>query len=155
MGPVAIKQDEESCARKYATAKAMDKLWKAVESREDIPAELLGVARYFEDGNQVAFVRDVQDRVMVVNAFLLAFGLWAVHPDALTMAAAPIEASCLRPGQTPWFDTPLALRRGGELVGLLTPMRLTVDEYPTWDFGGDPIPLAEVFADRDMTPAKG
>lgn len=142
---VVIEPTDEPWRGKYATEANIEEIWKRAETRNDGAADFIGVAEFRQLGDQVAFLRDPQRRVMAVGAYLLAFGLYAVGPDALTIDAAPIEATCLPRGQSPWFDTPLALRRERKLVGLLMPMRLSPDDYPHCDLAGEPIPLSEAF----------
>lgn len=142
---IAIERDEDNYGGKYATAARIAKVWASAESRVDVAADFIGVAGYYERG-AVAFLRDTQGRVMIVNAYLLAFGVWAAHPDELTVDAAQIEATCLRRGQEPWFNTPLALRRDEKLVGLVMPMKLGADDYAHCDLRGEPINLSKVFA---------
>lgn len=131
------KCDEESPLIKSESR--VDAVWKPAQQRVDVSADFLGVLPYLDA--EIAFVRDSTGRLMVLDAYLLAFGVLAVHPDALTIDAAPIEATCLRRGQVPWFHTPLALRCGGELVGLLMPMKFDVADFKDFDLTGPPAPL--------------
>jgi hypothetical protein len=135
-----ISADDDSCLRKYATEAKIKVFWEPAESREDVAAVFIGCCNYGEH-LKVALVRDARGRVMVVSAYLLAFGVRAVRPDALSVCAADIKATCLVRGQEPWFDTPLALRRDGKLVGLLMPMRLGGDDYRSFDLHGEPVSL--------------
>jgi hypothetical protein len=132
---VPIARNDEAYGRRYPTEKAISAVWLPAERREDIGAELIGVGDYLED-HSIAFVRDVRGRVMLVDARLLSFGVAAVHPDALTVSSAPL------PTAISLFDSPLALRRDGNLVGLLMPMRLSAADFTHYAFDGPAIDLA-------------
>lgn len=135
---VTIARDEDRWAAKHATEAGIGDVWKPAETRNDLIADFIGVcgypARPWIDEREVAFLRDPLGRVMAVNAHLLAFGVRAVHPDVLTVSAAPIGR---------WFDSPLALRRDGKLVGLLMPMRLDADDFMQYDLHGEPVDLTD------------
>ena len=138
---IAIEQDGHCWDGKRAT----ETLWKRANNRGDVHADLIGVCDYHPGStDEVAFLRDALGRVMVVNAHLLAFGIRAVHPDALTIDGAPIKATCMVPGQVPWFSSPLALRRAGELVGLLMPMSLSTDDFSGYDMRGEPVDICAI-----------
>ena len=128
-----ITRNDDHYARKYATEEKIGVVWKPAEARDEVIADFIG-ATYDDDGARwIAFLRDGRGRVPVVNAYLLAFGLRAVLPDALTVDAASIK------GQ--WFDTSVALRREGKLVGLLMSMKLSVNDFPQVDFHGEAVSL--------------
>jgi hypothetical protein len=134
---VEIWRDEDCWFQKNASKKAIEKVWKAAEEREEIVADFIGVGLYCESIEE-ALLCDAQGRVMVVNAYLLAFCIHAVHPDVLTVNGAPIDR---------WFDSPLALRRGGSLVGLLMPMRISAEEsFAQYDLHGKPVDLTAAMA---------
>ena len=135
----AIGRNEGSYARKYATENAIGAVWKPAEEREDVAADFIGVCEH-GDSVEVAFLRDTRGRVMVVDAHLLAFGIGAVHPDALTVSGAPMEAH----GGREWFEIPLAFRSAGTLVGLLMPMKLSAFDFPQYDMHGEPVNLTTV-----------
>lgn len=69
----------------------------------------------------------------------------AVRPDTLTVNAADKGKAS---GGGWLFDTPLALRRHGKLVGLLMPVRLNADGFREYDLGGEPVDLADVLEAR-------
>jgi len=142
---IAIEQDGHCWDGKRATRAAIGNVWKCANNRSEVNADLIGVCDYDPGSTyEVAFLRDALGRVMVVNAHLLAFGIRAVHPDALTIDGAPIEATCMVPGQVPWFSSPLALRRAGELVGLLMPMSLSTDDFSGYDMRGEPVDICAI-----------
>jgi len=133
---ITIERSEERWALKHATETGIGDVWKPAEKRNDMIADFIGVCEYVDSTSEVAFLRDASGRVMVVDAHLLAFGVSAVHPDTLTVSGAPITAR--------WFDTALALRRAGKLVGLLMSMRLSTDDFQRYDMHGEPVDLTEV-----------
>ena len=90
----------------------------------------------------MAFLRDIQGRVMVVNAHLLGFVIAAVHPDAMTVDSASFEKQWEGYVKREYFNGPLALYRKGKLVGLLMPMRLELGDLPAYDFSGDAVAIA-------------
>ena len=138
---VVIERDECSYARKYPTEETIREVWDPVLTRSDVAAGFLGVCVQDEASSyELAFLRDTQGRVVVVDAWLLAFCVAAVHPDALTVSEAP-WASWRDGGRV--CDTPVALRRGGQLVGLLMPMRMSLDEFCQYDLEGELVSLAQ------------
>lgn len=140
---ITLEQNEESWVRRHVNETEIGNVWKPAEKRSDVNADFIGVYEYGDDyQTEVAFLRDALGRVMIVNAHLLAFGVRAVHPGALTMDRAPIEATCMAPRQVSWFNSPLALRRAGELVGLLMPMRFFPDDFQQYDMHGEPVGLS-------------
>lgn len=132
---IAIERNEDAWAVKHATQAAIDKVWGSAETREDVAADFIGTCLYGDGVSGVAFLRDTRGRVMVVNAFKLAFGVSALHPDTLTVSAADLPLSG-------WFDAPLAFRRAGKLVGLLMPMKISAADFMGYDMHGEPVSLA-------------
>lgn len=129
---IAIERNEDVWALKHATQAAIDKVWGAAEKREDLAADFIGTCPCCDSGH--AFLRDTRGRVMVVNAFKLAFGVSALHPDTLTVSAdLPLYG---------WFEAPLAFWRAGKLVGLLMPMKISAADFLGYDMHGEPVSLA-------------
>lgn len=141
-----IERDDESYGRKYATEEAIQKVWNAAIERKHVHAEFIGMenccagADMHSPHMELAFVRDARGRVMVVNAYLLAFCVAAVRPDALTVSGEPAFRYA--------FDAPLALWRSGELVGLLMPMKLRAEDFAQYDMHGKPVSLAQLGVTR-------
>jgi len=79
-----------------------------------------------------------------VNAHLLSFGLRAADPDALSVSVEPlVETTRWESSGVRCFDTSLALKRAGKLVGLIMPMRLSADHFEQFDLRREPINLAD------------
>ena len=136
-----IRTDSDSFRRKYATREAIEKVIKSAKDRKDIAAEFIGCGKCL-DTQDMAFLRDIQGRVMAVNAHLLAFVIAAVHPDSLTVDANSFEKQWERCVKRKYFYGPLALYRKEELVGLLMPMRIGLGDLPAYDFSGDAVAIA-------------
>ena len=135
-----IRNDPDNFRRKYATREEIEKVIKSAKERNGCFADFIGCGKY---GTQnMAFLRDIQGRVMVVNAHLLAFVIAAVHPDAMTVDSASFEKQWERCVKREYFNGPLALYRKGKLVGLLMPMRLELGDLPAYDFSGDAVAIA-------------
>ncbi len=135
-----IRKDQDGFGRKYATRKTIEKIIKSAKERNGCFADFIGCGKY---GTQnIAFLRDIQGRVMVVNAHLLAFVIAAVHPDAMTVDSASFEKQWEGCVKREYFYGPLALYRKGKLVGLLMSMRLELGDLPAYDFGGDAVAIA-------------
>ncbi len=128
---ITIEQVKDEWLRRYVTEAAIEKVWQAAEERDDVAADFIVVCDFCD--SEVAFLRDASERVMVVNAHLLAFGVSAVHPNALTVSTKFINR---------WFNDPLAFWRDGSLVALLIPMRVSAAEsFAKYDMYGKPIDL--------------
>ncbi len=137
---IALELNEESYVRKYANETEIRSIWTPVENRIDVTADFIGVYEYGDVyQTELAFLRDEKGRVMVLNAYLLAFGIHAVRPDSLTVSEAPTNGK--------WFDSPLALRSNGKVVGLIMPIRVSADEFHLHSLDGDPIKLADLLLD--------
>ena len=135
-----IRTDSDSFGRKYATREAIEKVIKSAKDRKDIAAEFIGCGNL--NTQDMAFLRDIQGCVMVVNAHLLGFVIAAVHPDAMTVDSASFEKQWERCVKRKYFYGPLALYRKEELVGLLMPMRIGLGDLPAYDFSGDAVAIA-------------
>lgn len=124
---------------------SITKIWDEAKTRDDIPANILGsMDREFSDLDlddeddaiapiERAILRDDLDRIIYVNAFKLAFVLYTLKPDALSVAKDD--------GGLKW----IRFSRGGELVGCLMPMRGSTDltdYHAGYDVDGEPLPLA-------------
>ena len=136
-----IRTDSYSPGRKYATREGIEKVIKSAKERNDCFADFIGCGKYL-DTQDMAFLRDIQGRVMVVNAHLLAFVIAAVHPDSLTVDAESFEKQWKGCVNREYFNGPLSMHRKGELVGLLMPMRLELGDLPAYDFSGDAVAIA-------------
>jgi len=140
---VVIGRDKDNYAHKYTTEARIGEVWKLAEERIDVAADLIGVTDYC-DSAEIAFLRDRLGRVMVVNAHLLSFGLRAADPDALSVSVEPlVETTRWESSGVRCFDTSLALKRAGKLVGLIMPMRLSADHFEQFDLRREPINLAD------------
>jgi hypothetical protein len=130
---IVIERDEYSYSTKYATEARIAEIWEDAETRDDVRAEFIGVG-FCERRPDLdfAFIRDERGRMMVLNAHKLAFCVSAVRPDALTVSVEPIVKM---------FDTSLSLRRYGELVGLIMPTKFAAEDFPQYDFHGEPVSL--------------
>lgn len=131
---MVVSQNEDLRARKYVSANSLENLWRLLE-REEIPAHIIGTTCDGWEG--VAFVRDTQKRVMVLDAYKLAFALRAVRPDELRVPAAYIEGSV---GNA--IQSSLSLWRRGILVGVLMPLDVGAAAFSQYDLAGEPVRLA-------------
>lgn len=129
----------------------IEKLWVDAQAREDISAAILGTVdpiffdSYFEDEDdeiapiERAILRDDADRIIYIDAFKLAFLIYALSPDALSVAKEG--------GNEKW----VRFSRGGALVGCLMPMRSTggVGEPLEigYDIDGEALPLEIVVSE--------
>jgi hypothetical protein len=132
---IVFERNDANWVKRYATEREIGRMWKRAGKRSDVKADFIGVHAYGDPcQTELAFLRDALGRVIIFDAHMLAFGVSAVHPNALTIDATPNEKR--------WSNSPLAMRRAGELVGLLMPMSVSADEFQRYDLHGEPVELA-------------
>lgn len=143
---VSLPANESTYLGKKPTPEGIAKLWDEAKTREDIPVHVLGGLDRVEphswlDGEgeeispiQRAILRDELDRIIYADAFKLAFTLYALKPDALSVARADGPFKFIR------------FMREGEIVGCLMPMRRSFASLPGnieegYDVDGEALPL--------------
>lgn len=141
---VSMLANESTYLGKKPTPEGIAKLWDEAKTREDIPVHILGsVDREFsetdfeddEDGiaeSEKSILRDTFDRIIYADAFKLAFTLYALKPDALSVARDDGPSKFIR------------FMRGGEIVGCLMPMRARTKAFNSeegYDVDGEPLSL--------------
>ena len=110
-------------------------LWDSVVSRESRTANFIGCGKIApilegDDPTFFAAIRHEYGEVVAVNPWILKFAVRAVGADGLSVDSGSM-----------WFQKPIALLRGKEVVGMIMPMRFTGSNFKDYDLSGSPVPL--------------
>lgn len=130
--------DFEGYWGKKPTEESILAVWGPATVRKNSPAEFIGCASCIktplkmptlEDNDEIsvdlAVIRDVGRRIVIVNPYLLAFIVAHVSPDFLNI-----------PAGDRYLDAAVSFYKKGEMVALLMPMRYVKGDLPAYDFDG-------------------
>ena len=105
-----------------------------LETASLVPAHYIGYAsiphprewRSFDAG----VIRDVNNRLMVIDPHILRFAIQTVRPDSLWFHHG-----------TKYAEHPIVFKRGAEVVGCMMPLSLTYQNVKDYDTSGEPVAL--------------
>lgn len=103
-------------------------VWGPATIRKNAPAEFIGCANKADV--DLAVIRDVAGRIVIVNPHLMAFIVALTSPDFLNI-----------PAGDRYLDAAVSFYKKGEMVALLMPMRYVKGDLPDYDFDGPAMPL--------------
>jgi hypothetical protein len=115
---------------------SIQKLWDGTVSREGKAAEFIGcgkISEVLEDGPTfVAVLRKEDGATVCVNPWILQFAVLMVSAESLSVD----------PGPT-WFQKPILLHRGVDVVAMIMPMRFTGHDLADYNLTGPAVPLGD------------
>lgn len=113
---------------KKVTEASIDAVWGPATIRKNAPAEFIGCAN--KPDVDLAVIRDVAARIVLVNLYLLSFIVAHTNPDFLNVAAGDR-----------YNELAISFYKKGELVALLMPMRYVKSDIPDYYLDGPAVPL--------------
>jgi len=114
---------------------SMQQCWDDAVNSERVPAHFIGVAKPYGKESElvVAAMRDDNQRVFILDPYILKFAMAAVKADSITCDAGP-----------EYDRKSSVLLREGKAVAVIMPMRYRADMLEAYDLTVPAISLSEV-----------